>query len=723
MPSTTCEDFHNFFFELSLTRSRLDTPFEAVKADINSTFAGINFNSSVLSVPDRSTITFCDNLDTSIVDDLGRDLLKITKIGIILIAVLVVVLLVGYSVLEWYKWWSLQRHLEFTRKAWMSDPSVVHIGPANEPTMTLTNHNLLIFQADSSHPLLTRLAFKFAALLRLSNSQNINLRWFLHYVFHPPALACFLIGFFGILSVQLQLLAIAPLEAKFQDRASAAATDLSGNIFTSLNQSMYNQSASYANSINAHIDNVQSTVNNGMLGWVNGTTSTLNNTINTFYNDLQDAVSTLFNGTFLEQPAQEFIRCIVGSKVVAIENAITFLHDNLQVNIPRVNESVLVLSPNEVNSATRPIAAAAVGGGDDPKGGLVGRLINTYVQSLKKERIMFAIFLLLWAVVVVMGLAIVFWHSYGRRFLNSRRKQSFQRGQRTGFDRVVVPFREEKVTEARSDPPRTPLTSIQIRRIEPNDPERPHPLSNLPPAARKSFDSFFDQAPPAAARPSEEAGGVFSSLARKLPRGSGWKKHLTLALRRDKDAVRKSFHQAHRPQLTISTERAAPTETEFLPEIERTSPSIIGADRFTVMQRHEPKSTWWNSPDTPTIPFASLGTRRKPSVPVSVGGEAESVVPSPAVAVGPTEFVLPPHIGVARMVQASKLYIPPRSARASTSAKAENPFKTPFDDDAGVLHSPVTAKSMTADISFVPVSAASKESDIGEASFAAGRAL
>jgi hypothetical protein len=630
----------------------------------------------------------------------------------------VVVLLVGYSFLEWYKWWSLQRHLEFTRKAWMADPSVVHIGPANEPTMTLTNHNLLIFHADSRHPLLTRLAFKMAALLRLSGSQHINLRWFLHYIFHPPALACFLIGFFGILSVQLQLWAIAPLEAKFHDRAAAAATDLSGNIFTSLNQSMFNQSATYANSINSHIDNVQSTVNDGLLGWVNGTTSTLNNTVNTFYNDLQDAVSTLFNGTFMEEPAQEFIRCIIGSKVIAIENAITFLHDNLQVNIPRVNESVLVLSPDEVNSATQPIAAAAIGGGDDPNDGLVGRLINTYVQSLKKERVMFAIFLLLWAVVVIMGLAIVFWHSYGRRFLDSRRKQKFQRDQRTGLGGVVVPFSEEKLTEVRSEP----LTPIQIRRIEPNDPERPHPLSNVAPAARRSFDSFFDQTSPAAAPPSEEAGGLFSSLSRKLPHGSGWKKHLTLALRRDKDAKRKSFHRAHRPQLTVSTERV--TRTENLPEIEHTSPSIIGADRFSVMRKHEPKSTWWNSPDSPTMPVADPGARRKPSVPVSVGGEAWSATPSPAVAVGPTEVVLPSYIGVARMVQASKLYIPPRSATGhSARARAENPFKTPFDDDAGILHSPVTAKSMTADISFVPVSALSKEMDLGEVSFAAGRAL
>ena len=640
--------------------------------------------------------------------------MKITKIGIILIAILVLVLLVGHSLLEWYKWWCLQRHLGNVRKAWMADPTVVHMGPASEPTMTLSNHNLLILHADSSHPLLTRLAFKIATLLRLSTSQHINLRWFLHYVFHPPALACFLIGFFGILSVQLQLLAIAPLEAKFHDQAAAATVDLSNNIFASLNQSMYNQSALYANDINSHIDTVQSTVNDGLFGWVNGTTSTLNNTVNTFYNDLQDTISTLFNGTFLEQPAQEFIKCIIGSKVTAIEDALTFLQDNLQINIPRVNESVLVLSPDEVDAATQPIAAAAVGNNSDPNGGLVGRLVNTYVQSLKKERIMFAIFLFLWFVVVIMGLAIIFWHSYGRRTGDSRGKQIFQRDQGAGIDRNVVPFREEKPTAS----PKTPITPTQIRRVEASDPGRMHSLSNLAPAATKSFDSFFDQATPAAAQP-PEAGGVFTSLARKLPRGSGWRKHLTLALRRDKGAVRKSFHQAHRPQLTISTERPESVWTESLPVIERTSASIADveaeAERYPSMQQPEPKSTWWHSPVTPTFLVANPGARRKPSVPVSVGGEAESAVPSPAGEVGSTTFVMPPHYGVARMVHASKLYISP-------SPRAENPFKTPFDDDAG-LHSPVTAKSMTADISFMPVNATSKESDPAEVSFGAGRAL
>ncbi|KAI0303569.1 hypothetical protein B0F90DRAFT_1626461 [Multifurca ochricompacta] len=693
----------------------LDTPFEAVKKDINDTFAGISFNSSVLPVPDRSALTFCDNMDTSVIDDLGHDLLHITKIGIILVAILAVVLLAGYFLLEWYKWLFLKRHLEYTRQAWMSDPAVVHLGPAIAPTITLSDHNLLMLQADSAHPLLTRLANRISAILHLTPSQHINLSWFFHYVFHPPALACFLIGFFGILSVQLQLLAVAPLEAKFHDRTNAAVSDFSGTIFTSLNQSMYDQSALYANGINNHIDNIQSTINDGLFGWVNGTTTTLNNTINTFYSDLQNAVSTLFNGTILEQPAQDFIKCLIGSKVDAIEEALTFLHDHLHVDISRVNESILVLSPDEVNAATRPIATAAVGSTDGSNGGLVGRLINTYVQSLRKERVMFAIFLGLWALVVLMALVIIFWHSYGCGILHSRRKRKFQRDQRTGFNKIMIPFRgEEPKKEAKSIPQQTILSPSSIRLIDPNHPEHLHPLSNLTPAATKSFDSFFDHTSPATAQP-PETGGVMRALSRKLRGDSSWRKRMTDSLRGDKAATRKSFRKAHRPQLAISTERAASVRNYTLPEIERASPSMANVS-------HELKSAWSLSPDTARIQI-NPGARRKPSVPVSVG-EVESGAPSPA-AVVHTHLAVPLHYGFARSAPARKVYLAPSPTvppipirRPPVPAQVFNPFSTPFDDDAKVV-TPVTAESM-AGFSFVPLSA--KEGS-PETSFTTGRAL
>ena len=309
----------------------------------------------------------------------------------------------------------------------------------NAPQITLSDHNLLMLQANSEHPLITKITNKLSAKLRLTPSQHTHMQWFLNYIFHAPALACFLIGFFGLLSVELQLLAMGPLVAKYQARSAAAVSDFSTTIASSINSSMYNQSSLYATEVNSQVDSIQSKINNGVFGWVNGTTTTLNSTINEFYTDVQAVVKTVFGGTILEGPADEFLRCFIGSKVDAIENALTFLHDNLHVDMPRVNQTILILSPESVNEATRPIAAAAIGGtssnGQDD-GGIIGKLVNRYAEALRKERVMFGIFLGLWGLVVLMGICIVLWHSYGRSYLEKRGKRRYEKEQRAGFEDI-----------------------------------------------------------------------------------------------------------------------------------------------------------------------------------------------------------------------------------------------------------------------------------------------
>ncbi|KAG6807828.1 hypothetical protein H0H92_004749 [Tricholoma furcatifolium] len=448
--------------------SIIDTPFELLKADINNTFLGISFNSSVLPVPQLNTLTFCDDMDLSIVDDVGQDLIKTARIGIVIL-ILLALLLIGLNcLLEWYKWRCMKRHLEFTRQAWLSDPTMIHakIPSSSAPTVTLTDHNLMMLHVESSHPLLTRIANNLSRILRLSPSQHSNLRWFFHYVFHPPALACLLIGLLGILSIELQLLAMHPLIAKYQEQSANVASDFSDTIFTAVNASMYNQSATYANDINSQIDVIQTTINDGVFGWVNTTTTSINTTIANFYSDVQNAVTTLFGGTFLESPAEDFIQCFLGSKVDAIEDVLTFLQDNLVINVPRVNDSVLVLSQASINEATQPIATAALGGGNGDNEGLLLDIINSYAESLKKERIMFGIFIALWGFVVLMALCIIFWHSHGKRLVEMRKRRRFEREHRAGIDNIIVPFRldcspKEKLTSnAHLDLPSfTPLPS------------------------------------------------------------------------------------------------------------------------------------------------------------------------------------------------------------------------------------------------------------------------
>ncbi|KAG2154338.1 uncharacterized protein EDB93DRAFT_1131650 [Suillus bovinus] len=610
--------------------SLVDTPFEAVKADINSTFQGIVFDVSTLPVPAQNTVSFCNNLDTSSVDDLGNDLLMITKIGTIILILLLFALLAGHCALEWYKWRCLQFHLRRTREAWVSDPTTVYTGSASAPSVTLTNHNLLMLRTDAEHPLLTRIANTLSVKLRMSPSQHTHLRWFLHYIFHAPALACFLIGFFGLLSVQVQLLAVGPLEAKYTAQAAASVQDLSSTIFAQVNSSMYNQSSSYAGTINARVETVQSTVNNGLFGWVNGTTTTLNTTLNNFYTDVQNIVGSVFNGTVLENTAQDFVRCIIGSKVDALEEALTFLNENLNIDLPTVNETVLVLSSSNVNEITQPIATAALGGGQSDSGGLVGRLVATYVDSLKQERIMFALFLILWGVVVLMGLAVVFWHSYARNWVEAYKRRKWRKAQRdddiiAAFPNVPPIIHLSKDSEKGEKTPDMGLRSFtplpeprSAFSLNPFSRSANHPLKSLEPRFEKSWDSFFHERaePKVEQQPSTPPRGRlmrlmtlgkkkqdgdsedredFSEAKDEQPR-SHWFKPLTnlfakKAAPSEEFVADRPMARPSRPQLTISIAHASSLKPDDLPHIER-SPT-----------REEPPSAWSVSPTAPSLPW------------------------------------------------------------------------------------------------------------------------
>lgn len=174
---------------------------------------------------------------------------------------------------------------------------------------------------------------------------------------------------------------------------------------------------------------------------MNTTTTTLNNTLVGFYAQIEDVVGTVFNGTVLEKPANDFIYCLIGTKIDAIENALTFLNENLAIQLPKMNESALMLNQKDIDEASKPIAQAAVGSGTgDENDSVVGKIVNSYVSSLYKQRLMYAIFLGLWCFVVLMGLCIILWHTHGRHMLEERRRRKYLQNQAATARGFVVPF-------------------------------------------------------------------------------------------------------------------------------------------------------------------------------------------------------------------------------------------------------------------------------------------
>lgn len=381
--------------------SLISVPFQLVKKEINDTFLASqsSFIATPLPVPEEATISFCGDTISSSFDDLGNELVHIAQIGIYIVIASMFLLFIGYAFLTWYSQRSLRANIERIRLLWFADG-------------TATTDRLLAFDALIAHPIWSRIVQFLSEKFHLSPGKYDALTWFGLYVFHPAPMACLLIGIFGLLSVQLQIAIIRPLQQQYSNQISNDISGLTNTIAIKLNDTMFQDSAAYAQTMNAKIGAVQTTINSDLFGWVNATIVPLNSTLASFYTEVQDTVNSIFGGSPLEAPAQEFVSCILGSKVTSIEKALTFLQENLQVNLPRVNETALVLSQSNVNEVATPISAAAVGSGDDGEdGGVVGKIISRYIETLEKERITFFIFLLLWAAVVLAALIIISWHT------------------------------------------------------------------------------------------------------------------------------------------------------------------------------------------------------------------------------------------------------------------------------------------------------------------------
>ncbi|KAF8813867.1 hypothetical protein BYT27DRAFT_7250747 [Phlegmacium glaucopus] len=656
----------------------IDTPFELLKKDINDTFTGLSFDHSLLPIPDLNRLSFCNKLNTSVVDDIGRDLVKTAKIGVLILIVLALLLIGLNCLLIWYKWRCMKRHLEYTRQAWTSDPTLVNtMSSPSAPQITLSDHNLMMLQANSEHPLVTKIVNLFATRTGLSPSQHINMRWFFHYVFHPPALACFLIGFFGLLSVEVQLLALGPLVATSESRAASAVSDFSNIIANSINQTMYNQSSFYANSINSKVDAVQTTINDGVFGWVNGSTTTLNTTINDFYTEVQNLVATVFNGTILETPANDFLQCFIGSKVDAIENALTFLHNNLNINIPRVRPDVLVISSQSVNEATAPIAAAAIGGGANDNQGIVGRLVTTYEQALKKERVMFAIFMGLWGVVVLMAIFVILWHSYGKPYMQRKGRRRWERERKSGLI-AIDQIRDSKYPgeEKREFRSFTPLPSPKGSAFKPfwasrsNSPNTDSPSSSVESVIHTDFVRTRENTSPQHTTPSppQKKSAKLLAIGRKamgreqlkkdgededaappvitkpsmeeLHRNTPWYTKMTALVTRQENQENRVQRTDFNPSAMIRKEREPPklqvyTERGSLADHDPLSPHHQQEDE------HLTRSRWSASPDaTQTSWMRIMSPTKKPSALPTV------VSPPPVMIVSAPDSPHKPIIGV-----------------------------------------------------------------------------
>lgn len=141
-----------------------------------------------------------------------------------------------------------------------------------------------------------------------------------------------------------------------------------------------------------------------------------------------------FGGTFLAPSINTFAYCILGSKIDGLSTALTWIHENAKVTLPTLNENALLLSNQTMNDMATPISAAAAGDGtsnDAESQGVIGKMFDRYEAELRKQRNIAGIFIGVYGLVLLIGLAVFVWHTWLRKAFM---KHMMQAGGKDDFD-------------------------------------------------------------------------------------------------------------------------------------------------------------------------------------------------------------------------------------------------------------------------------------------------
>jgi len=393
----------------------ISTPFNALKGEINSTFADVasTFNAAQLPLPAVRTVQFCNNVDTSIVDDIGGPLVRIAQTTAFILIGLVVAVALASALIEWYRFRQVQKTIDDVRELW-TDPNAPRA--TSLPTLQLTDENILTLHAQLEQGLGTRTSAFLARIFKLQPQTRDTIAWFIAYTTYPPALMCLVIGAVGIAATLIQLALIKPLENTFANAEDIIIGNFTQNIENEITNAIGIDSAAYAAAVNKWLDDTTATVNNDFFGFANTATNAINSTIVQFYQHIENGVHSTFDGTAFATPIIEFLRCIVGNKVFALEKGLTWLKENLNLRLPRVSPDVLNLGAGNVSELASPVSAAASSNGNGngtaaDERGIMERAFESYRDFLQGEVYMFSVFLGAYALVVLTALILLIFKS------------------------------------------------------------------------------------------------------------------------------------------------------------------------------------------------------------------------------------------------------------------------------------------------------------------------
>jgi len=304
----------------NITDTLISIPFEEVRTLMNQAWGNYSFNSSLLPVPAKDTVSICTGNSNNDINIFFNDLRDVShKMRNVFLGVLItaaILACIPAALLELRRWAKLQLRSHIVRRFAFDPLDALYL---------------------SARPY-TSDAGRWVAG-RFSNSKTqVLMRWFVAYCTTLPALLLLAIALAGFISCLFQYVLLKAIEKE----APALAAEIAGAIDDVVNK-VNNASTAWASDTNGVLSKATDEINNNLLGWVNITTTAVNNTLNKFVDETVGTLNETFFGTPFNNAIQEVYNCLIGLKVQGIQNGLTWVSQHAQVNFPTVPNNSMTI--------------------------------------------------------------------------------------------------------------------------------------------------------------------------------------------------------------------------------------------------------------------------------------------------------------------------------------------------------------------------------------------
>lgn len=305
----------------NLTQNAISIPFDMIKQLLNNSYAGYSFDQSIFPVADKESLSFCSN--NSILNDFFQalfDIVATAKVAfIVALAVLAILACIPMTWLEIRRYRKQQRHARVFTKYGYDPMDVVYI---------------------ASRPITATAGIHIAS--RFSGKRQLLVRWVVAYGTSLPAIFVLSLALAGFFSCLCQFVLLKAVEKE----APALASEI-GNFAGEIVTTLEDVSERWATDANNVILGLQNDINKDVLDYVVNATEAVNNTLNTFDNDIKDALGQFFNGSVLYDSVMDVFNCLVGRKIDDVEEGLTWVRNNAHVTLPLFPNDTFSLGANE----------------------------------------------------------------------------------------------------------------------------------------------------------------------------------------------------------------------------------------------------------------------------------------------------------------------------------------------------------------------------------------